>query len=135
MKSAVLYYGFDKTLKSKFFITNFDKDAIKRMHDNGIEFYAIYDDKTEGKVSWEDVKKPGVLKDEVVKIPVISHNTFMMMMEPMIEAIGVLESGQSAQPIATLSTTSGRRSPSTPMHDSLLEIYNGIVDKFKDQDR
>lgn len=82
-------------------LTTFNQEVLKAMHEAGIEFMGITFDGEQVAVPWDEITPPDRSGD-TIRIPVISHEVFMMVMEPIVDAIADLESDQVKSPIATL---------------------------------
>lgn len=66
------------------------------------------------------------MEEKITRIPIISHETFKKMIEPMIEAIGDLESDQPVSVITASKSNQKRES----LYENLRSIYDGIVARF-----
>lgn len=125
-----IYYVAQDATKRKVVLRDFDKDLLKLLSENGVEFYAYDSPDSCQKVEWYEVEEPKPQPLPDIIIPIISHDTFKAMIEPMISAIGELETTQAVQPVATLSSLSSKPRSSTPLRDELMDIYNSIVANF-----
>ena len=105
-------------------LTDFNKEMIKALHENGCIFIGVKRSGERVIIPWDEVEEP-CPEAEILKIPIITHQVFTLVMEPIVEAIAELESSQVKSPIATLSAQK------TSNTSKVQAAYQQALDMFK----
>lgn len=119
MRYPVEYIIHNPIESSEAIVTDFDPAKLKKAFDAGMVFIVTYNTGEREVVHWSDVKEPEPI---VHKIPIVSHEAFMSVIGPMLEAIAEL---QAAKPKAI----SANGEPTA--YEQAALAYKDLTEQFK----
>lgn len=105
-------------------VNGISEGRLRELAEAGMEFYEADEEHLIRKVSWDEVKETNPQPD-VIRIPIVTHQAFMQVMDPLIDALGALEN--HIQPVAVLSASTD----SHGLFSAVKSAYSDVTDTFK----
>lgn len=126
------YIAYDDVTKTEWYVSDYDKTALKAMADGGIRFFSVDTDRRRKEVPWDEVLEPTLNKTSEV-LPVITTVLFSKVMEPILDSLQALEAKEPIAPIAKLSTQNNQPIQ-TPHYDAARSAYEEVMALFNESE-
>lgn len=124
MNKYIEFYAHDPIGNVEGLVTDFDPEGIQSAALHGILFIGLNQDGTREVVDPADVVDPNPIRE--MKLPIITHQVFMDVLGPIVDAIDKLAMGSEGFPVSTLSLTAEKS-----ISETVREAYEKAVEGFK----